>query len=93
MSDRFDLEQKMMDCWQVVNDLDLMFSRMCEEQMSIEDATNIALGLKVLYQHRFDDMWSVFEQVVGEGGFTPDPIAEDCTEEWVPPFLRTGGTD
>jgi hypothetical protein len=93
MTDLFTLEQKIMDCWQVVQDLDLMFSRMCEEQMGTEDAVNVALGLKVLYQHRFDDLFDTFERMIGEGAFTPAPIAKDTQEEWIPPFLRAGGTE
>lgn len=93
MTNRFTLEEKIMDCWQVVNDLDLLFSRTCEEQMEMNDVVNLALGLKTLYQHRFDDLFSTFETLCKDGAFTTEPIADDCTEAWIPPFLRAGGTD
>lgn len=94
MADRFELEQKIMDCWQVVQDLDLMFSRTCEDQMDLNDVTNLALGLKTLYQHRFEDLFDTFEALIRERKFISAPIAEGFDEEEIPAFLRKpGGTE
>ena len=89
--DRFKLEAKIMDCWQVVQDLELIYSRTCEEQMDLNEVTNITLGLKTLYGHRFDELFDCFEKCTHKGLFSAEPIAEDCSDSWIPPFLREQG--
>ena len=91
--DRFKLEAKIMDCWQVVQDLELIYSRTCENQMDLNEVTNIALGLKTLYGHRFDDLFDCFESCIRAGEFNPRPVTEDCSDQWIPPFLRAEGTE
>ena len=93
MTDRFELEQKIMECWQVVQDLELIFSHTCEERMDLNEVSNIALGLKTLYAHRFDDLFDCFEALIKQGFFSAEPIADECTDQWIPPFLRAEGSE
>lgn len=94
MTDRFDLEQKIMDCSRVVEDLELLFGRTCEEQMDLNEVTNITLGLKVLYSHRFQELFDTFEALIRERKFISAPMAEGFDEEEIPAFLRKpGGTE
>lgn len=53
MSDRFDLEQEILECWKVVNDIKLF-----EQQGG--DMTN----LSGYYEQKFQKLWDTFEQVL-----------------------------
>ena len=56
--DRFDLEQEIMECWKVVNDM----------QMYVEQGAPVE-EFKVLaayYERKFDRLWSTFENIVHE---------------------------
>jgi len=52
--DRFDLEQNIMHCWHVVDDLDLIVER---DNVSIETVRAIS----TLYKQRFEYLWENFE--------------------------------
>ncbi len=59
MSDRFDLEQNIMQCWNVTDDIQLlldMYDEMDEDQMM-----NYLIGLKQMYQMKFERLWNNFE--------------------------------
>lgn len=62
MTDRFDLEQNIMQCWNVTDDIQLyldMFDEMDEDQRM-----NYLIGLKQMYQMKFERLWNGFETVV-----------------------------
>ena len=56
--DRFDLEQEILECWKVTNDM----------QMYIDQDASIA-DTKVLidyYDRKFEQLWNTFESMVHE---------------------------
>ena len=58
MSDRFDFEQEIMECWKVTNDMQIYI----DQGASIED-------LKVLidyYERKFQKVWDTFEHLIKE---------------------------
>lgn len=62
MSDRFDLEQNIMQCWNITDDIQLyldMYDDMDEDQRM-----NYLIGLKQMYQMKFERLWSNFEGCV-----------------------------
>ena len=59
MKTRFDLEQDIMNCWQIVDDLDAVAGSITDE-----DIKNLLLGVKKLYQIKFEKLFSTFEDVV-----------------------------
>ena len=62
MSDRFDLEQNIMQCWNVCDDIQLfldMYDNMDEDQK-----LNYLIGLKQMYQMKFERTFNNFEQCV-----------------------------
>jgi hypothetical protein len=62
MSDRFDLEQNIMQCWNVCDDIQLyldMYDNMDEDQR-----LNYLIGLKQMYQMKFERLWNGFETCV-----------------------------
>jgi len=69
----FDLEQEIMDCWRVTEDVDMttrhfvdspkwegMDPKLCDALM------NKYFGIKELYELKFDKLWNTFEKVCKE---------------------------
>ena len=65
--DRFDLEQGIMRCWNVTEDIDLLYRSVMEGNMTKDDISNVLLGLKCLYDLKFQETWNNFETLVGDG--------------------------
>jgi hypothetical protein len=61
---RFDLEQEIMGCWGVVDEIDLLIYEILEKEMSTDDASNFLLGLKTIYQAKFERLFDTFEHVI-----------------------------
>jgi len=62
MTDRFDLEQNIMQCWNVCDDIQLyldMYDNMDEDQRM-----NYLIGLKQMYHMKFERTWDNFEKCV-----------------------------
>ena len=61
MSDRFDLEQQIMECWKITDDIPLL-----EEQgANIADMTSLAC----VYEFKFKKLWDTFSKMVEEKQF------------------------
>ena len=61
MTDRFDLEQHIMKCWNVTEDIDLLNYNVLEKDMSRDEISNFLLGLKTIYNAKFEDL---FDKIV-----------------------------
>lgn len=57
MTDRFDFEQRIMSCWNIVEDLESVVE-LCQGNYR---ATNALVGLIEIYQVKFNKMWESFE--------------------------------
>ena len=64
MNDRFDLEQQIMACWNVTSDIETLFEGVIESDMTPDQIANILLGMKQLYELKFDKMFRTFEQLI-----------------------------
>ena len=62
MTDRFDLEQDIMNCWNVVEDIKTIYDRI--DYTDQDQVMNSLLGLQTLYQMKFEKMWETFEQLI-----------------------------
>lgn len=62
--DRFDLEQDIMKCWNITDEIDLLYENVLERDMTTDDIANVLLGLKTLYDMKFEKMFEHFEQLV-----------------------------
>ena len=58
MSNRFDFEQEIMECWKITNDLQMYI----DQDASIED-TKILIDY---YERKFDKLWNTFETLIHE---------------------------
>lgn len=64
--DRFDLEQNIMKCWNITDDIDLVYKNVMESDMSTDDIANALLGLKTLYDMRFEELFNNFDTMIHE---------------------------
>lgn len=66
MKHSFELEQDIMSCWGVVEDLDALFDGVMDKNLSQDAIANIVLGLKGLYDLKFQKLFSTFEKALKE---------------------------
>ena len=71
MKDRFDLEQHIMECWNVTSDVEMLLDAILDSpkfaDMPAEYADRIAnmlLGMKELYEMRFERLFRTFEDCI-----------------------------
>jgi hypothetical protein len=58
MTDRFDLEQQILDCWKITDEIPLL-----EEQgANVADMTSLAC----VYEFKFKKLWETFEILIAE---------------------------
>ena len=62
--DRFDLEQDIMKCWNVTEDIDNFIA--AREDMSEDQQLNYLIGLKHIYEVKFNNLWTTFESCIRE---------------------------
>jgi hypothetical protein len=67
IEDRFDFEQAIMNCWNIVEDIKLI-SRMNDIRPLTEDELmNALLGLETLYHFKFEVLFNGFERMIQNG--------------------------
>jgi len=65
MVNRFDLEQDIMKCWNVTDDLDILFNHIMEtEKLDRDMVANMLLGMKDLYNIKFEKCFNTFETII-----------------------------
>lgn len=62
----YELEQQILSCWNVVDDVDRLYRYVMEHDMSKDDIANVLLGIKAIYSLKFDETFSTFEAAVKE---------------------------
>ena len=64
MTDRFDLEQKIMDCWHIIDDIKILTEYTLEGNLTKDQISNALLGMEGIYQMKFDKLFRTFEELV-----------------------------
>ena len=67
MTDRFEFEQQIMDCWGVTDDIDTLYKLSDIRTISEDEMANALLGLKTVYQMKFELLFDTFEQLIKDG--------------------------
>ena len=68
--DRFDLEQDIMNCWNVVTDIkELNRAMLDRRRMTDDEVSNYLLGLETIYQVKFERLFETFEQMIRDRKF------------------------
>lgn len=62
--DRFDLEQDIMKCWNVTEDIENFIN--ARDDMDEDRQLNYLIGLKAMYEIKFDNLWAAFESCIRE---------------------------
>lgn len=65
-TDRFDLEQNIMKCWNVTEDIYLLYENVMEKELTKDQIANALLGLHQLYEMKFEKLFDNFETLVHE---------------------------
>ena len=65
--DRFELEQDILKCWHVVDDIDQLFEMIMDRDASKDNIANVLAGLSVLYKDRFLQLMGNFEEFIAKG--------------------------
>lgn len=63
---RFDFEQQIMSCWNVVTDLKDISTGVIEGDLTKDQIANMLMGAQQLYDLRFAKLFEQFEQMVQE---------------------------
>jgi hypothetical protein len=63
---RFDFEQELLKCWNVTDDLDMILEEVLERDLTQDQTANIILGMKTIYEIKFNRLWDMFEAGVKE---------------------------
>lgn len=61
---RFDLEKQILDCWHIVDDLELLEELILDGDPSVDELANLVLGLKSLYRLKFEKCFNTFENCI-----------------------------
>ncbi len=64
-TNRFDLEQEILNCWRVVDDLKILYENVLENSnLDKDEVANILIGLSQLYEMRFEKTFHIFEECI-----------------------------
>ena len=61
---QFELEQSIMNCWNICEDLNLLAKNILEHGLDRDQAANILIGMSQLYQMKFEDCFANFEETL-----------------------------
>lgn len=63
---QFDMEQQIMNCWNVCEDLETLNEGVLDRGMTTDQISNVLMGMKDLYQLKFETLWEQFEAMLRE---------------------------
>lgn len=66
MTTTFDLEQHIMNCWNVTDDLEVLNEAVLERDLTQDEISNILTGMKSLYHLKFETLFETFEKALKE---------------------------
>jgi len=63
-----DLEQHIMDCWSVCDDIGTVFKQVGDgdREPTTDETMNVLLGMQQLYQWKFEQLFRAYEMVLQE---------------------------
>lgn len=83
MADQFDLEQGIMECWNVTSDLDVLLEELMENQCFTQDqASNFVLGLSTIYGSKFEKLQRTFDSFLKTYYIISNELKQAQQEIW-----------
>jgi hypothetical protein len=64
---RFDLENRILECWNVTGDIGIVSESMNDYHIPVEQTANTLLGIQKLYELKFQKLWDTFEELIRNG--------------------------
>jgi len=65
MTDRFDLEQQILKCWNITEEIELLNENVLEnDDLTKDDISNYLLGLQTMYELKFEKLFRQFEEMI-----------------------------
>lgn len=61
-----DLESKIMDCWNIIDDMRVLTEGVLEKDLSKDQIANVLLGLETLYQLKFEKLFDEYSKMIRE---------------------------
>jgi hypothetical protein len=93
MTKQFELEQAIMNAWHIVDDIDTIYQRI-DRPIGQDELMNLLLGLKTLYQLKFEQLFDVFEQYTSNVNshnnvwMMPEEVPPNSSEYDTDPILK-----
>lgn len=82
---RFDMEQQLMTCWNVCEDLQSVYEGVMDRDMDTDRIANALIGMKEIYHLKFEKLWEQFEalcyQDVQRNDFATQPRVQKYESE------------
>lgn len=74
MTKLYDLEPMILDCWRVCNDLETVLRQIGdgERDLTEDELMNALMGMQQLYEWKFEQLFSKYEQVMKAGSSSND---------------------
>lgn len=99
VNSKFDLENEIMNCWRIIDDLKSLREHVMENEHATNDSiANVLSGLETLYNIKFEKLFLTFENTLepqAEEVFNFDEDDDENdepstvpTEQWVKPSLK-----
>ena len=65
-----DLEQHIMECWRMVDDVNLLYEQVMENDLHKDQdkLANALLGLCTIYEMKFEQVFNTYEKTLKPGG-------------------------
>lgn len=63
VNESFELEQQILDCWTITSQIETILEGVLEYDMTPDQIANALLGLKEIYEIKFDKAFRTFESV------------------------------
>ena len=79
MSDRFDFEQQIQKCWMITDDISDISEGILEHDLDQEQIVNALIGIKQLYELKFNKLWDLFEHPIMDIIRENKMLNEECT--------------
>ncbi len=68
--DRFKMEDQIMNCWRVVDDIHDLTEGVCEHNLTQDQISNILIGMEQLYTIRFNKLYDEFSKMMENTHYT-----------------------
>lgn len=69
MTDRFELENNIMSCWNTADDIKLLADQISNKGMSEDEIKNALLGILSLHEMRCQKLMDTFEDLIYNNSF------------------------